>query len=354
MSSRRPSAISWRTARGPTCTGRRRNTPPSTRDSSPGSTSSLYTSVVPEACPDIFGYEFEIIESGGIEFDDESIRTGLFRMTSPFSMKSWMFGYALILGSPSRVVCMVREGIGHEEYRELRARLDNLPDGSDRKDIIRKFTELFGGHVFAMRDLFPEDREKILAILAARQVDGMEDRLEQLYLEDRDMLRLFSETHLTAPAVIRVPAETVLSRRLERELEKWERRLDPAGLEGVKAVLAEADFYGVSLDRTEVSRMFTELLEEALGVLREGIDDIAAATLIDFVSFGDEAGVAFDDHGIQNVIYEILTGPLCDAIGRLERDEPDSGNELVGIRKMLALAKRFNFNVEAFEERIPV
>ncbi len=308
----------------------------------------------PEATPDKFGYEFEVIEQGGIEFDDESIRTGLFRMTSPFSMRSGLFGYALILGVPSRVVCMVREGISHEEYCGLRERLDNLPDESDRKDIIRKFTELFGGHIFAMRDLFPEDREKILAKLAARQVDGMEESLEQLYHEDRDMLRLFSETHLTAPPVISVPAETVLSRRLERELEKWERKLDTARLEGVKAVLSEADFYGVSLDRTDVSRMFTELLTEALGGMRDGFDEATATALIAFVEFGDEIGVAFEDHIIQNTIYEILNGPLCDSIGRLERFEPSSGNELAGVRKMFALAKRFNFNVEAFEERIPV
>jgi hypothetical protein len=308
----------------------------------------------PEACPDVFGYEFEVIEGGGIEFDDESIRTGLFRMTSPFSMKSWMFGYALILGSPSSIVCTVREGISHEEYCVLRARLDNLPEGSERKDIISKFTELFGGHAFVMRDLFPEDREKILGILAARQVDGMEERLEQIYLEDRDMLRLFSETRLTAPPVIRVPAETVLARRLERELDKWEHKLDPAGLEGVKAVLAEADFYGVSLDRTEVSRMFTELLTEALGALRDGIDEMAAASLIAFIDFGDDTGIAFEEHGIQNLIYEILNGPLSDAIGRLERFELGSGDELAGVRKMLTIAERFNFNVEAYEKRIPV
>ena len=73
-----------------------------------------------------------------------------------------------------------------------------------------------------------------------------------------------------------------------------------------------------------------------------------------FVDFSDETGIAFEDHGIQNMIYEILTGPLCDAIGKLERFEPDSDNELVGIRRMLTLEKRFNFNVEAYEERIPV
>ena len=121
-----------------------------------------------------------------------------------------------------------------------------------------------------------------------------------------------------------------------------------------RAVLSEADFYGVTLDRTEVSRMFTELLTEALGGMRDGFDEATAAMLIAFVEFSDETGVAFEDHVIQNIIYEILTGPLCDAIGRLERFELDSGDELAGVRKMLALAKRFNFNVEAFEERIPV
>ena len=40
--------------------------------------------------------------------------------------------------------------------------------------------------------------------------------------------------------------------------------------------------------------------------------------------------------------------------GKLERLEPGSGNELNGVRRMLALAQRFNFNVEEYEERIPV
>ena len=308
----------------------------------------------PDASPESFGYEFEVLGEDSIEFDDESIRTGLFEMTSPYSLEKWLFAYALILGPPAKVVCMVKAAEGPEEYKGLRANLDRLPEGSDRKEIIRKFAELFGGHVFVMRDLFPEDREKILGKLAARQIDSLDERLEQLYLEDRDLLRLFSETHITAPPVIRVPAETVLSRRLERELENWECQLDTAGLEGVKAVLAEADFYGISLDRSAVSRMFTELLVEALGGLREEIDNGNAGALIDFVSFGDDAGVGFEDHKLQNVIFEILTGPLCDAIGRLERLEPGSGNELVGVRKILALAKRFNFNVESLEDRIPV
>ena len=308
----------------------------------------------PEASPEAFGYEFEMLEENSIELDDESIRTGLFGMISPFSLESWLFAYALILGPPAKVVCMVKEAAGPEEYDGLRERLDRLPDESDRKKIIRKFTELFGGHVFAMRDLFPEDREKILNKLAARQIDGLEERLEQLYLEDRDMLRLFSETSITAPPVIRVPAETVLSRRLARELGSWERKLDPAGLEGAKAVLTEADFYGVSIDKSEISRLFTELLVEVLGGQRDGIDEDVVSTLVDFVNFSDDTGVGLEDHGIQNVIFDILTGPLDEAVGRMEKLEPESGNELGGVRKMLTLAKRFNFNVETLEERIPI
>ena len=308
----------------------------------------------PEASPEAFGYEFEILEEDSIELDDESIRTGLFGMISPFSLQRWLFAYALILGPPAKVVCMVREAADPEEYDRLRMRLDSLPDEADRKKIIRKFTELFGGHVFAMRDLFPEDREKILGKLAGRQIDSLEERLEQLYLEDRDMLRLFSETSITAPPVIRVPAETVLSRRLARELASWERKLDPAGLEGAKAVLTEADFYGVSIDKSEISRMFTELFVEVLGGQRDGIDEDVVSTLVDFVNFSDDAGVGLEDHGIQNVIFDILTGPLDKAVGRMEKLEPESGNELGGVRKMLTLAKRFNFNVEDLEDRIPI
>ena len=112
-----------------------------------------------------------------------------------------------------------------------------------------------------------------------------------------------------------------------------------AALKLGEAAILDADGQGVIV-----------LLDDILSEL----DDERAGALIDFVNFGDNTGVAFEDHGIQNVIFNILTGPLCDAIGRLERLEPWSGNELFGVRKMFALAKRFNFNVESFEERIPV
>jgi alpha-amylase/alpha-mannosidase (GH57 family) len=308
----------------------------------------------PGASPESFGYEFEAVEEDSAEFGDELVRTGLFSMVSPYSLERWLYTYALVMGPPAKTLCMVLRADGPGEYAKLRERLASIPADAGRDAIIDRLASLFAGQVFAMRDLFQEDRERILGSLASRQVDGLESRLEQLYLEDRDMLRLFSETRITAPAVIRVPAETVLSRRLASELEHWERTLDPAGLEGVKAVLGEADHYGVSLDRSDVSRMFSELLIEALGSHMSGIDEGDAEILIEFVNFGDDAGIAFDDHGVQNVIFDILTGPLENAVARLETSKPGSGDELGRIKKMLTLAKRFNFNVESYEKRIPV
>ena len=45
-------------------------------------------------------------------------------------------------------------------------------------------------------------------------------------------------------------------------------------------VLAEAAFYGVALDKTDVSRMFTDLLAEALAVQKQGIDEKVVRDLI--------------------------------------------------------------------------
>jgi hypothetical protein len=105
---------------------------------------------------------------------------------------------------------------------------------------------------------------------------------------------------------------------------------------------------------TEISGMFTELLTEALGGLRDGIDESVVRGLSEFVEFADGIGVGFEDHEIQNMIFDILSGTLCDAIGSIERQDPESEDALAGVRRMLALAKRFNFNVEPYEERIPV
>jgi hypothetical protein len=307
----------------------------------------------PGASPEKFGYEFEVIEEDWIEFEDESIRTGLFSMSSPFTLRRFLFAWALLIGAPSRVFCMLKESADRGEYSGLRSSLGSMPEGSDRAEILRNITDHIGGYVLSLRDLFPEDREEILSRLASRQVDALEKRLERLYEADRDLLRLFNETNIKPPPVISIPAETVLSRRLANELSRWEKTLDYSGLAGVGDVLAEARFYGVRLDKTEVSHMFSELFIEALEKLGDELDEDLAASLAGFVSFSDEADVELSPHEVQNVLFDIIRGPLAGSLSRIEKFEAGSEKDIEAARIALGLAKRFNFNVEALEGKLP-
>jgi alpha-amylase/alpha-mannosidase (GH57 family) len=308
----------------------------------------------PGASPARFGYDFKVTGEVSRPVGDEEVRIGLVEILSPFTLERNVFGYFLVLGSPVRLICLLRELKSKGEFGEIKANFESLPEQKDRKEIIKSAAEHFGGHVFALSDLFPEDKEQLLGKIAARRMEKIFYRLEELYMESRDMLKLFGETSLEPPPSIRVPAETVLSSRLEEALEGWERTNDPAGLDDIRSVFNEARYYGVRLEKSHVSSMFTSFILERLEGIADGLDSSVTDSIIDLADYSDLVEIEIDPHRIQNMLYEILIGPASDAISRIEKMEPGSEKEIEGIKSLLRLAKRFNFDTDRYEQRIPL
>jgi hypothetical protein len=308
----------------------------------------------PSASPEGFGYEFGAIDETAKSIGEEAVRIGLAQILSPFTLEKKLYGYFLVLGSPVRLICMLKELDDESGYYKIKANFAALPEKTGRKEIIKSAAEHFGGHVFVLSDLFPEDKEQLLGKLASRQVERISDRLEALYLESRDMLKLFSETSLQAPPSIRIPAETILSLRLEDELEKWEKTGHQAGLDGIREIFDEARYYGVNLDKSHVSSMFTSFILERLSSIAGAPDGSVTESIIEFVDYSDRIEIDIEPHQIQNVLYEILGGPIPESFSRVENLVPGSEREIAGIKSMLRLAKRFNFDTDDFDRRVPI
>ena len=304
----------------------------------------------PEASPEDLGYRFATVGEFERRIDGGTIETGIIEVVSPFTLEQSLFGFMLFLGVPAKMRCMLCPLDSMERFDEMRAHAEDLPPGTGPDEAVQTALDRFGGHVVSLRDLFIEDRETLLGELARRQIESHEDDYERFYIENRDMLRMFSDTWLTPPASISVPAETFLSRKLEKEISRWERSIETAGLEGIGDVVSEAKHYGIRLDRSRIADMFTEVLLERLRGLEESFEAGACPALLEFVEFGESIDVEIHPHDIQNSINEILVGPVEGFLSRAGGDDA-AGAECV--KAFLELAKRFNFNVEDQESRLP-
>ncbi|MCK4537483.1 MAG: DUF3536 domain-containing protein [Candidatus Krumholzibacteria bacterium] len=304
------------------------------------------------ASPERYGFEFD--DTGRVEISpgSTSMIIGRFTMADPLTLASYDYKYLLLPDEPARITCLLSECSGNDDYTKTRDRFKAIDSESSRQDIIRAAVEHFGGRIFAMRDLFPEDKEKILDKLAERQIASIMGQFTELYMENRELLRLFTETSMRPPESLLVQARTVLADRLKSEMAHWERALDDKGLKGVHDVLSEAKYYGVDIDRTEIASIFEGFFLESLGKLREGLNSDLADKLHVFAEYSYGIGIPIIQHEIQNELFFIMTTVMEEALVRIGKGKGFS-SDVSSVSSFLRLARRFNFNTDSWRQRLP-
>ncbi|MDZ7860441.1 MAG: DUF3536 domain-containing protein [Candidatus Krumholzibacteriota bacterium] len=304
----------------------------------------------PEASPEMFGWSFNKLDSYSKESGGGMIYCGLLEIEPPLIPELFTFGYLLMMEEEIQVICLTREFEDYGEFEKIKKKISALPSGSKRKDVLKFSVDHFGGHVLSIRDLFPEDRDAILTSITDNKLESLEGLLKDIYLKNREFLRLLSESSLTPPESILVPSRVYLERKLSFELRNWQKSLRPAGIEGIRKIISDASYYGIDIDKSSVSELFSVFLLENIKRQKEKLIAEESEAMIQFVNFCGDIDIEIKTGMIQNHIFTILNSTFKEEAEKLPPRSKRSGNEVKPVLEFLNLAERFNFNISAWKE----
>ena len=307
----------------------------------------------PRASPEAFGWSCEVLDERTRDLGGASLTTGLLALVSAATLERRRYAFLFSAGLPAEVTCMLLELGAEDICASLRERFEAAAPGADGAALVREAAAELGGRIVAPPDLFPDDRETILGRLAALKLAAIEGALERFYRETRVLLSLFRESAVDAPVSLSAPAAAHLAGRLEAQLDAWRGAAGRGDLSGITALAAEADRTGIVLDTSAVAAAFEKHILELLAAQRTRLDAEALEEILRLIERSAAAGIEIEQHELQNVVYDLLSGPCAPALERLSRggapEEPDDA----AARLMLVLARRLNFNTERFEARPP-
>jgi len=303
----------------------------------------LHSALLPctDISPEQFGYSFRELDRQTAERGSNTVTAGTVIVESDLIEDSPQFSYLFISRDRLRSICMLKPaGDSEEEARQL-PDLEQLPPDAGREDMLRFGVDHFGGSLFSIRDLFPDDRNRVLHDLTGARLDSLEPLMEKIYLENREFLKVLDQTSLPKPEVILSVASTYLERRLDEQLAAWTRSLRPEDIGGIREVLQTASSHGVEMDRSAASEQISGFLLKNL----EGFDAVPSAEkssdIIKFVDYCRESGIEIIEQLIQNQIFRLLENALR---------EEGSPSRAEDFRAMLNLAEKFNFNTSRWKE----
>lgn len=299
----------------------------------------------------IYGHPIRISSSTIRRLDGATLRLGIIELSSRFTLETRRFEYLLFVEKDAGFSCYVRElEEGYAPSQSLE-RFEELARSGSNELLQAAASDYFGSPITA-RDFLPEDRERIIRQFAHRRLEIVEERFGEIYSESRALLKLLSEAGMQAPPSLSVPAQAHLTRRLVEETERWERSLDPAGLEGIRRIVSEASAHGVKIDTSCASQSFTELVLEKLKILASDLRAESATALEQFVNMSDQLGIEINFRDIQNEVYDILVTRIDPLLEGASGREKLSAAAKEAIAAFLALARRFNFNTESWERKL--
>jgi hypothetical protein len=309
-----------------------------------------------EAATEIYGYPvrpldevFRRIDAPGVE---DHVKIGALEIASPYTLEAAVYEYLLYVEDEASFVCYVRERRRETEYRAMVERITKLAEAARVPEIRPAAAEHFGQRRFTIRDFLPEDRENVLRRFAGKRLAVIESRFSDIYLESKHLLILLKDANIPVPQNLLIPAQTHLTKKLVGEVERWERSLDPAGLEGIRSIVSEAAVFGVPIDTSSAAASFSDLILEKVKAFEGDLDPAAASALEQFVNLADEMGIKTNYRDIQNRLYLILDTKIEPLLDQLAGRPADRESTKLAISAFLRLARRFNFNTDAWSARL--
>ena len=305
-----------------------------------------------EEASEIFKYKLRPLDDLTIEIGENSLEAGSVEVSSPFTLEISIYKYLLFVERHVGFFCLLKLLDSEADYRRMKEKLSGLDGQSGREDILRAVEGHFDGRRFVIGDLFPEDRERVLKRLAAKRLEALEAGFHKLYTDNKDLLHLLNEASVIPPQGLLIPAQTVLTKKLVDDVERWERSLDPAGLEEIRKVVSEASFYGIPIDKTPAAESFTELIIENVRTLDEKLDAERCDSLLQFVRISDGLDIKLHENEIQNEIYPILRSKIAHAVESIGKGRNREEKMLGAVLSFLRLSERFNFKTDPFHEQL--
>ncbi|MDR7422014.1 MAG: DUF3536 domain-containing protein [Armatimonadota bacterium] len=198
-------------------------------------------------------------------------------------------------------------------------------------DTVRRMDAAFGRDAFGLRDLFVEERRRVLARLTEDAVRHLETSYRRLYEESRGLAETLRQAAVPPPREFLLAAEFVLATDLRRAL------VSPAPLpDAAWALVEEARAWGVTLPAAELEQLLAERVEAHLRAadslfLVEHLREALRA-----LEFARDAGLTPNLWEAQNLFAQRLAPRLAST----RADER---------RTLEAVAERLHFSPDAFD-----
>ncbi len=293
----------------------------------------------------IYCYNIKSLDYRRAKKGNTSLVIGHIEVTSEITFDHHDMIFALLHFGGEDFHTVIRGFAGEKEYNDVKedmiAKYQSLP----LTEVIRSLDDHFGRDYCTLKDLFLEEKQKIITVLIKDQLEKFASTYKNLYDESKGPMMELHELELKVPSEFKIAAEYTLTESFNNIILNIDDIANPDLLQEAFDINNEAKALGIELDKKPANKKYGAFLTENVKRLAENPEIQTCNGIINVIDLSIKLNLRIDMTEAQNIYFNSIYSKFSDFI-----ESSKASENLKGERELLATllntGEKLGFNVE--------
>ena len=258
--------------------------------------------------------------------------------------------FALMQYSGGDFHCAIKEFSSNEEYNNLKNTLMKTFMLYPLTEIIRTLDEKFGKEYFTLKDIFIEERKKILQILLKDQLEKFANTYKDMYDQGKGSIYHMQNLGLEIPNEFKISAAYALSDRYNDLLANTDGFVEHSVTQQIMDINFEAKKMNIEIDKTVSNNNFAKIIIKNLKRLTKSFESQQADSIVELFDIIEKLDLQIDISEAQNIYYNRIYHRIGDIIENNSNSPSDK--DVRFIKLLLTIGEKLNINVDFYKVKL--
>ena len=304
--------------------------------------SSLYSDVEDEEsvyCYKIKKHSYKRVVKG-----NSQLVIGHIEVKSMITLEKSNMVFALLQFSGGDFHCAIKEY--SDNFMETRKELIRTYLVSPLTEIIRTIDNSFGKEYFTLKDIFIEERRKILQTMLKGKLKNFANTYETMYNEGKGSIYQMQTLGLEIPREFKISAQYVLTKQFNDLFVESKGFLNNDILQQASDINFEAKRIGIEIDKSETAKIFSRKIAQNVNRLAYALDIQQVDATLELLDCIGKLEISVDIAEAQNYFFSKIVSNIEELILNMTCS---ADRELVTM--LFEIGENLNINMDYYKQQ---
>lgn len=310
--------------------------------------SSLYQDFEDEE--NVYCYTVKRDEYQKVQKGNSNLVIGHIEIKSQITLQKSNLMFALMQYSGGDFHCAIKEYSDDAEFNKMKNDLIKTFMLNPLTEIIRSLDEYFGKEYYTLKDIFIEERRKVLQILLKDKMEKFARNYQDMYDEAKGSIYHMQNLGLAIPDEFKIAASYALSRKFNELVKHSGGFVDPGTIQEASNINFETRNMGIKLDKTPSNAIFSKKILQNINRLAYSFEIQQADVVLELFDYAEKLELEIDISEAQNIYYSKIYHKIGDIIDSSTKSNRSGDKKFVDM--LLDIGSKLNINTEFYRSKM--